>query len=95
MKRALTRPQAEELLRAASLLPLAARDQFISEVDSRLCSVRRQRLTDADVSAAIVSTLSTLNVTTSVFMCDAQPKETTHGEEEMGNLRPLRQPRRG
>ena len=51
-------------LRAASLLPLASRDAFISEVDSRLCSVRRQ-LTDADVSAAIVSTLTVLNVTTS------------------------------
>jgi hypothetical protein len=73
MKRALSRSQAEELLRAASLLPLASRDQFISEVDSRLCSVRRQRLTDADVSAAIVATLTVLNVTTSHFMCDAAP----------------------
>jgi hypothetical protein len=74
MKRALTRSQAGELLRAASLLPLASRDAFISEVDSRLCSVRRQ-LTDADVSAAIVSTLTVLDVTTSHFMCDTQPKE--------------------
>jgi hypothetical protein len=69
MKRSLSRSQAAELLRAASLLPPATRDQFISEVDSRLSSVRRQ-LTDADVSAAITSTLTVLNVTTSHFMCD-------------------------
>jgi hypothetical protein len=69
MKRALTRSQAGELLRAASLLPPATRDTFITEVDARLCSVRRQ-LTDADVSAAIVSTLTVLNVT-SHFMCDS------------------------
>jgi hypothetical protein len=94
MKRALTKSQAEELLRAASLLPLASRDQFLSEVDKRLRGLPH-RLNDGDVQSAIISTLSTLNVTTSVFMCDAQPKETTHGEEEMGNLRPLRQPRRG
>ena len=71
MKRALTKSQASELLRAASLLPLASRDAFITEVDSRLCSVKRRRLTDADVSAAIASTLTALNVTTSHFMCDS------------------------
>jgi hypothetical protein len=70
MKRALTKSQADELLRAASLLPLASRDAFITAVDKQLCRVKR--LTDADVSAAITSTLSTLNVTTSHrLMCDA------------------------
>jgi hypothetical protein len=67
MKCALTKSQASELLRAASLLPLASRDQFITDVDKRLRSVQRRQLTDA----AITSTL-----TTSHFMCDAQPKET-------------------
>ena len=71
MKRALSQSQAAELLRAASLLPLASRDAFISEVDSRLCGVRR-KLTDADVSAAIVSTLTVLNVTTSHFHVRSQ-----------------------
>jgi hypothetical protein len=75
MKRALTKSQASELLRAVSLLPPASRDQFIDEVDKRLRSVKRQRLTDADVSAAIVSTLTVLN--TSCFICDAAP--TTGG----------------
>jgi hypothetical protein len=72
MKRSLTRSQAEELLRAVSLLPPATRDQFIDAVDKQLCRVKRQ-LTDSDVSAAIVSTLTVLNVTTSHFMCDAAP----------------------
>ena len=69
MKRALTKSQASELLRAASLLPLASRDAFLSEVDKRLCSVKRWRLTDADVSAAITSTLTV--TTSSHFMCDS------------------------
>ena len=72
MKRALSQTQAAELLRAASLLPLASRDQFISEVDRRLVRISR-RLTDADVSVAIASTLS------SHVMCDAQPKGAAHG----------------
>jgi hypothetical protein len=93
MKRSLTKSQAEELLRAASLLPLNMRDRFITDVDSRLRSVKRQ-LTDSDVSSAIVATLTVLDVTTSHhFMCDATGD---HHGEEMGNLRPQWQsPHRG
>jgi hypothetical protein len=68
MKSVLTKSQASELLRAASLLSLAARDQFISEVDKHLCSVKRWRLNDVDVNRAITTVLSTLNVT---IMCDS------------------------
>jgi len=71
MKRALSRPQADALLRAAGLLPLAARDSFLDAVDNQLCSLRRH-VSDADVSAAITSALSMLNVTTSHFMCDQE-----------------------
>ena len=71
MKRALSRPQADALLRAAGLLPLAARDRFLDAVDNQLCSLRRH-VSDADVSAAITSALSMLNVTTSHFMCDQE-----------------------
>jgi hypothetical protein len=70
MKRTLTRSQAAELLTAASLLLLASRDAFITEVDKRLCRLPH-RLNDGDVQSAIVTTLSTLNVTTSShLMCD-------------------------
>jgi hypothetical protein len=72
MKRGLTRSQAAEVLRAASLLPFVS-DAFMTAVDKQLCNVRRQ-LTDADVSGAIVSTL---NVSTSHLMCEA--KEADHG----------------
>jgi hypothetical protein len=69
VKRALTLTQADALLRAAGLLPLATRDQFITAVDNQL---RSRHVTDADLSAAITSALSTLNVTTSHFMCDQE-----------------------
>jgi hypothetical protein len=75
MKSVLSKSQASELLRAASLLPLNQRDAFISAVDKQLRNVRR-RLTDADAAGAIASTLTVFN-TTSCFMCDAQPKEAT------------------
>ena len=71
MKRGLTKSQAHELLRAASVLPPATRDQFFVAVDSRLIGIRRQ-LTDDDVAGAIVSVLSTFNVTTSHdLMCNS------------------------
>jgi hypothetical protein len=73
MKRGLTRSQAAEVLRAASLLPFVSRDASMTAVDKQLCNVRRQ-LTDADVSGAIVSTL---NVSPSHLMCEA--KEADHG----------------
>lgn len=77
MKRSLTRSQASELWRAASLLPLATRDAFLNAVDARLCSLPH-RLNDGDVQSAIVTTLSTFNISiSSHLMCDAQPKETT------------------
>jgi hypothetical protein len=69
VKRALTSSQADALLHAAGLLPLATRDQFITAVDNQL---RSRHVTDADLSAAITSALSTLNVTTSHFMCDQE-----------------------
>ena len=69
MKRSLTQSQASELMRAASTLVPAAREQFLAAVDARLCSLPH-RLNDGDVAATIVSVLA--NVTpTSHFMCDA------------------------
>jgi hypothetical protein len=97
MKRALSQSQAAELLRAASLLPPATRDAFMREVDARLCSLPH-RLNDGDVNAAIISTLSTLNVTTSShLMCDAAPQqETSHAPTQLRDHRhPHRPPDRG
>jgi hypothetical protein len=80
MRRALTQSQAAELLRAASLLPPATRAAFVSAVDRRLAGVRR-RVTDDDVSAAIVSVLANIT-TTSHFLCDAAPtEEADHGPQ--------------
>jgi hypothetical protein len=80
MKRALSQSQAAELLRAASLLPPATRDQFIAAVDRRLAGIAR-RLNDGDVSAAIITVLGDTNVriTTPVFCNDAQAEEKTDG----------------
>ena len=60
MKRALSRSQAHELLRAASVPA------------TRLA----HRLNDGDVQSAIVSVLADIRITTPAFCCDAQPKET-------------------
>ena len=68
MKRALTKSQASELLRAASLLPLASRDAFLDAVDKQLCRVPHHHVSNRDVSAAISNAL---NVTTTHFMCDS------------------------
>jgi hypothetical protein len=78
VKRALSKSQAAELLRAASLLPPTTRDAFLAAVDSRLCSLPH-RLNDGDVSAAIIAVLGDTNirVSTRMFCCDAQPKEAT------------------
>jgi hypothetical protein len=77
MKRSLSQTQAAELLRAASVLPPATRDEFFAAVDSRLLGIRRQ-LTDDDVGAAIIATLSTFNITPSRrLMCDAAPSQET------------------
>ena len=70
MKRSLSQSQASELMRAMSLLPPAARAQFLHEVDSRLVGIRHH-LTDGDVAAAIISALSDTNIVTSHMMCDA------------------------
>ena len=91
MKHGLTKSQASELLRAASVLPLTARDAFISAVDVRLCRLR-QRVTDADVSVAITSALSTFDATTPSrrFMCDAVAQEVPMDDDvfdENGLLR--------
>ena len=71
MKSALSKTQANELLRAASVLPPASRDQFFAAVDSSLAGIRRQ-LTDDDVGAAIITVVADSPITTSHFMCDAQ-----------------------
>ena len=79
MKRGLTPTQAGELWRAASALPATAREGFFAAVDARLVGIRRP-LTDDDVNAAIVSTLSdSQTIVTSCFLCDAAPtnKEPT------------------
>jgi hypothetical protein len=80
VKRALSQSQASELLRAATLLPPPARDAFLAAVDSRLVGIRRQ-LADDDVAGAIVAALADTNIriTTPMFCCDAQPKETADG----------------
>jgi hypothetical protein len=96
VKRALSQSQAAELLRAASLLSPATRDEFFAAVDARLIDIPR-RLTDDDIGAAIVSTLSTLTITTSRLMCDAAPQqEAIHDPTQLRDHRhPHRSPDRG
>ena len=90
VKRALSAPQTAEPLRAASVLPPAQRDQFLAAVDARLCSLPH-RLKDGDVQSAIVAVLADNSITTyAFFMCDAQPKETSHDDAQLRNLRSLR-----
>lgn len=75
MKRALSQTQANELWRAASLLPPAARDQFIAAVDHKLVGIAR-KLNDDDVNGAIVATLST-------FTTSQQPQEQADGQKSL------------
>lgn len=75
MKRSLTRPQAAEVLRAASMLAPAAREAFLAAVDSCLSGIRHKP-SDGDVAAAIVSVLGdNQTITTSCFLCDAAPRQ--------------------